>query len=106
MANIIAIDDQPEILELIQQALDGHAVKTSANGKDGLALIQRELPHLVILDVNMPGMDGLAVCRAIKDAAATRHIRVLMLTGEGKMRNVEEGTSMGADDYKIGRAHV
>jgi DNA-binding response OmpR family regulator len=101
MAKIVATDDNPDILELITQSLASHTVLTAPDGTQGLALIQRELPALAILDVTMPGMDGLAVCQAIKGAAATKHIRVLMLTGAGKMGNVEDGTKMGADDYIV-----
>jgi len=101
MAKIVASDDNPEILELIQASLPAHTVLTAPDGKRGLALIQRERPDLAILDVTMPGLDGLAVCKAVKSDAATRNVRVLMLTGAGKMGNVEDGTKMGADDYIV-----
>lgn len=101
MAKIVASDDNPDILDLIRQSLTGHTVLTAPDGTQGLALIQRELPDLAILDVTMPGLDGMAVCKAVKSDAATRNVRVLMLTGAGKMGNVEEGTKMGADDYIV-----
>ena len=101
MATIVAADDHPEILDLIRQALDDHVIHTAADGAAGLALVQRERPDLVILDVGMPVMDGHAVCRAIKGDAAIRHIPVLMLTGQGTMGDVETGAKMGADDYIV-----
>jgi DNA-binding response OmpR family regulator len=101
MAKIVAADDNPDILDLIGQSLSAHTVLTAPDGTKGLALVRKELPDAVILDVTMPGLDGLAVCEAIKQDPATRHIRVLMLTGAGTMGNVEDGTKKGADDYIV-----
>ncbi len=101
MARIVATDDDPAILEIIKQSLAAHTVTTAPDGLKGLALVQHDLPDLVILDVSMPGMDGLAVCKTLKEAPATGKIPVLLLTGQGKMGNVEDGTRVGADDYIV-----
>ena len=101
MARIVAVDDEPDILDVIKQSLSSHEVFTASNGEAGLALARTERPGLIILDVSMPVMDGLAACRIAKNDPELKGIPILLLTGQGKMGDVELGEKAGADDYII-----
>jgi CheY-like chemotaxis protein len=99
MAKILVADDEAPILDLVRQTLAGHTVVTAANGKDALARIRSEMPDLIVLDIDMPGMDGLAVCKAVKLDPNLRRIPVLMLTGHSAFGATEDSFSVRADDY-------
>jgi DNA-binding response OmpR family regulator len=101
MARILAVDDEPAILDLIKESLDGHEVSTATDGSAGLAAVRASPPDLVILDVAMPGMTGLAVCRAIKEDPSLSAIPVLLLTGGSRIGEVEQGFRAKADDYIV-----
>ncbi|HKK70194.1 MAG TPA: response regulator [Candidatus Krumholzibacteria bacterium] len=98
---IIAIEDEPDILEVIQYNLrrEGYEVAGVENGEDGLNLVRKENPDLVLLDLMLPGMDGLEVCRRLKYESATRGIPVIMVTAKGEESDVVLGLEVGADDY-------
>jgi len=98
---IIAIEDEPDILEVVQYNLrrEGYEVTGVENGEDGLNLVRKENPDLVLLDLMLPGMDGLEVCRRLKYEAATRSIPVIMVTAKGEESDVVLGLEVGADDY-------
>lgn len=103
MAKIIAVDDDPSIQTLIRINLEmqGHQVLTASDGVEGYALIQQELPDLVILDVMMPNADGYTVCQRLRKNEATQHIPVLMLTALGVVEDKVKGFDVGADDYLV-----
>ncbi|MBK8190514.1 MAG: response regulator transcription factor [Vampirovibrionales bacterium] len=103
MAKIVAVDDDPAILELVRINLElqGHDVKTAPEGIEGFALVQQEQPHLVILDVMMPGVDGYTVCQRIRKNPATEATPVLMLTALGVLDDKVKGFDVGADDYLV-----
>jgi len=98
---ILAIEDEPDILTVLAYNLarEGFAVSTAANGEDGLRLARRERPELVLLDLLLPGLDGLEVCRKLKLDASTRSIPIVMLTAKGEESDVVLGLGVGADDY-------
>jgi two-component system, OmpR family, alkaline phosphatase synthesis response regulator PhoP len=100
-SRIIAIEDEPDILEVIQYNLrkEGYEVTGVENGEEGLNLVRKDLPDLVLLDLMLPGMDGLEVCRRLKYEAATRAIPVIMVTAKGEESDVVLGLEVGADDY-------
>lgn len=100
-SRIVAIEDEPDILEVIQYNLrrEGYEVLGVENGEEGLNLVRKELPDLVLLDLMLPGMDGLEVCRRLKYEAATRGIPVIMVTAKGEESDVVLGLEVGADDY-------
>ena len=100
-ARIIAIEDEPDLLEVIQYNLqkEGYEVSGVENGEEGLNLVRKEMPDLVLLDLMLPGMDGLEVCRRMKYEATTRGIPVIMVTAKGEESDVVLGLEVGADDY-------
>ena len=100
-ARIVVVEDEEDIRELIEYHLgrEGCEVLGSGDGKRGLELIQRELPDLVLLDLMLPGMDGLEVCRAIRADERVAHVPVLMVTAKGEEADIVLGLGLGADDY-------
>lgn len=103
MAKIVAVDDDAAILELIKINLEmqGHEVLTAPDGIKGFALVQQELPALVILDVMMPEVDGYTVCQRIRKNKETETTPVLMLTALGVVEDKVKGFDVGADDYLV-----
>ncbi|MEB3245673.1 MAG: response regulator transcription factor [Vampirovibrionales bacterium] len=103
MALIVAIDDDPSIVELVKINLEiqGHTVKTAPDGVEGFALVQQELPSLVICDVMMPGVDGYTVCQRIRKNESTAATPVLLLTALGVVDDKVKGFDAGADDYLV-----
>jgi DNA-binding response OmpR family regulator len=103
MATILVVDDEPDIRELVQLnlELDGHRVITAANGNEALAVLEGELPDVMLLDLNMPELDGWAVLQRIKDAGDTdvSRIPVLMLTAYDTADNRVRGGIEGAIRY-------
>jgi len=98
---ILVIEDEEDILALIHYNLgkEGFRVSTATCGEDGLAQARRELPDLVVLDLMLPGMSGIDVCRTLKQGGATAGIPVIMLTARGEESDVVAGLETGADDY-------
>ena len=103
MANqkIIVIEDEADILEVLELNLvqDGFDVLCSQKGEKGLELIRRESPDLVLLDLKLPDLDGLEICRRVKADEATQHIPIVMVTVKGKESDIVLGLGLGADDY-------
>jgi len=98
---ILVIDDEKDILDLVVPPLvkEGYQVSTSLSGQEALEKVRLERPDLVILDVMLPDLDGIEVCRALKWDAATRKIPVVMVTGKADESDVVLGLGIGADDY-------
>ncbi len=98
---ILIIEDEEDILALIHYNLtrEGYRVTTATSGEEGLRLARSGRPDLLVLDLMLPGMDGLAVCRALKQQPETAEIAVVMLTAKGEESDVVAGLEMGADDY-------
>jgi class 3 adenylate cyclase/CheY-like chemotaxis protein len=98
---ILAVDDAPENLEILRTRLTarGYAVVTAADGAEGLARARAEMPDLVLLDVMMPKLDGLAVLAELKTDAALRFVPVILVTAKADSRDVVAGLDAGADDY-------
>jgi two-component system alkaline phosphatase synthesis response regulator PhoP len=98
---ILVIDDEVHILELVKYNLEkeGYRVIAYETGEEGLEAIEKEKPDLVILDLMLPGIDGLEVCRRIRKDASTMRLPVLMLTAKGEEIDKVLGLETGADDY-------
>lgn len=99
--HILIIEDEEDILALVQYNLlrEDYRVSCATSGEDGLQLARMGAPDLILLDLMLPGMDGLEVCRALKKEAATAQITVIMLTAKGEETDVVAGLELGADDY-------
>jgi len=100
-ASIVAIEDEPDLLEVLNYNLsrEGYRVQTAANGEDGMRLITRHRPDLVLLDLMLPGVDGLEICRRVKFDPNTSSIPIIIVSAKGEEQDVVLGLEMGADDY-------
>jgi DNA-binding response OmpR family regulator len=100
---ILVVDDEQKVLELITFRLKllGYRVITAKSGKESLALAEEQHPDLIILDVTMPGLDGVTVCSRLKDSEALRTIPILMLTARAEAEDVNRAMIAGADDYVV-----
>jgi DNA-binding response OmpR family regulator len=98
---ILAVDDSPTISEMIRTILEkvGYDVVSAYDGVEALDKVKSEMPDLIILDVNMPKLDGFRVCRLLKFDRNFRHIPVIMLTARDEEENIKTGIRTGADLY-------
>jgi DNA-binding response OmpR family regulator len=98
---ILVVDDEPDILELVSFNLSkhGYEVQCVTSGEAALEAVRTDPPDAMVLDLMLPGVDGLDVCRQIKSDAVTRSIPILMLTAKGEEREMVAGLEQGADDY-------
>jgi len=104
MAHILVIDDDKDIRKLVEKILTnaGHKVTQAENGEAGLGFAILKKPDLIILDLNLPGMDGFAVCRRLKNKDDTKKIPVVMLTAAyPEWEDAKKGFEFGADEYVI-----
>lgn len=100
MKKILLVDDDRENLALLSQMLQAHYQSLQAgSGKEGLQLAIREQPDLILLDVNMPEMDGFEVCKRLREQPVTRNIPIIMLTTVTGVDSRVKGLEIGADDY-------
>ena len=100
---ILVIDDEQKVLDLVGFRLQtlGYEVITATRGEDALPLVEEHEPDLVILDVTMPGVDGLTVCSRLKESDAFGSIPILMLTARSDVEDVNKAMTAGADDYIV-----
>lgn len=100
-AKILVVDDEAYIVELVKFNLEkeGYQVIVAHDGIEALAVVKEELPDLIILDIMIPRMDGLEVCRLLKQDQAYKTIPIIMLTAKGEEFDTILGLEMGADDY-------
>ncbi len=98
--HILVVEDEEDILALIHYNLtrEGFRSTCATSGEEALRIVQKDPPDLVILDLMLPGIDGLEVCRILKSQAETRSVAVLMVTAKGEEVDVVAGLEMGADD--------
>ena len=99
--NILVVEDEADILELIQYNLsrEGFSVTGAMTGEDALYKATKHTPDLIVLDLMLPGVNGLEVCKRLKNDERTQHIPIVMLTAKGEEADVVTGLEMGADDY-------
>ncbi len=99
--HVLVVDDEEDVLELIRYNLEraGYRVSCAASGEEALALARRTGPDVILLDLMLPGVDGLDVCRQLRADAATRDIPVVMVSARGEEADVVAGLELGADDY-------
>jgi two-component system phosphate regulon response regulator PhoB len=98
---ILVVDDEPDILELIRYSLtrNNYDMTGVASGEEAFASVRMSPPDLVVLDLMLPGVDGLEVCRRLKNDARTAGIPVIILSAKGEEADVVTGLELGADDY-------
>jgi putative two-component system response regulator len=99
-AVILAVDDTPENLDVVKGILAAeNIVRVAINGMVALKIAQKQSPDLILLDINMPGMDGYEVCSKLKNDENTAHIPVIFLTAELDSASKQKGLELGAVDY-------
>ena len=98
---IIVVEDEPDLVDVVTYNLEreGYSVLASQRGDEGLNLIRSEVPDLVLLDLMLPGMDGLSICRQMKSDSSMREIPIIIASAKGEESDVVIGLEMGADDY-------
>ncbi len=103
MTVVLVVDDDPDILNLVAKKLEltGYQVVRADNGVDGLRIATETVPDLVFLDISMPGMSGIDVCRAMRENESTKAVPVIMLTARGQEADLERSFAAGADDYMV-----
>ena len=99
--NILIVDDEEDVLELVRYNLDknGFRVETATTGEEALIKAKAKLPDLVILDLMLPNIDGLEVCKKLKGDSKTQNIPIIMLSAKGEEADIVTGLELGADDY-------
>ncbi len=100
---ILVVDDEPDTLLPLTRALeaDNYAVAGAVDGAEALIKVGNETPDLILLDLMLPKLNGYEVCMRLKEAPATRHIPVIMLSAKGEIKDKVLGIEIGADDYVI-----
>ena len=98
---ILVVEDEEDIRELLKYNLEkeGYQIFGAATGEEALQAVRRRLPDLILLDLMLPGIDGLEVCRRIKSDPQARHLPIIMLTAKGEETDIVTGLELGADDY-------
>ncbi len=98
---ILVVDDEEDILELVGYNLtkEGYSVTCVASGEDALKRAGELIPDVMLLDLMLPGVDGLDVCREVKSNPRTNSISIIMLTAKGEDADIVTGLELGADDY-------
>ena len=100
---ILVVEDEADILEIIAYNLgrEGFRVVSSRDGEEGLELAEREDPDLILLDLMLPGMDGIEVCRRLKEDESAAGVPIIMVTAKGEESDIVLGLGVGADDYVV-----
>ena len=100
-AKIFIVDDEEDILDLVDYVLskEGYTVERFHTGEEILRKVKSDLPDLILLDLMLPGVDGLNVCKLLKRTSNTANIPIIMLTAKGEEADIVTGLELGADDY-------
>jgi two-component system alkaline phosphatase synthesis response regulator PhoP len=98
---ILVVDDEEDILELLKYNLsrEGYKVSCAASGEETLSAVRSGVPDLIVLDLMLPGIDGLDVAKQLKNDPKTRDVPIVMLTAKGEEADIVTGLELGADDY-------
>ena len=101
MPRVQIVEDSPDIAELVRHYLTraGYETTTFSSGRDALIQARQSPPDLVVLDVMLPGMDGMQVCQALRAESSTANVPIIMLTARGEEADRVRGLELGADDY-------
>jgi two-component system alkaline phosphatase synthesis response regulator PhoP len=104
MAHVLVVDDEPEIVKMVQKIMEarGHKVTVARDGVEALETARRERPDVMILDLNLPKLDGFEVCKQLKTDEATKGIPIVMLTAAYvSVQDADRGVGVGADEYVV-----
>jgi len=103
MASILAVDDSPSVLKMVEFALRtrGHEVTTATDGQAALESLERQRFDLLVLDINMPRLDGLSLLKLVRERDAWKDTPVLMLTTEGQDSDRDKAIALGATAYMM-----
>jgi DNA-binding response OmpR family regulator len=103
MTSVLVVDDDPIILDVVEMVLRGRGleVDTRSSGRDAVRAAHDQHPDCAVVDVSMPDMSGLDVCRALREDEFTSDIPIILLTGRGQWLDVASGFDAGADDYLV-----
>ena len=98
---ILLVDDEPDILEIVSYNLkkEGYKIYTAHNGVEGFRIAKKVVPHLIILDIMMPEMDGIETCEKIRDTKGLENILISFFTARNEDYSQVAGFNVGADDY-------
>jgi len=102
--HVLVIEDEPDLIQLVTKLIkkEGYLVTACEDGEQGYVAIQRDRPDLIVLDVNLPTMDGFETCRRIKEDAMTRKIPLIIMTAAyTSAEDAERGLKLGASEYII-----
>jgi two-component system phosphate regulon response regulator PhoB len=102
-AVVLIIEDDPEIQELLSFAMsrEGWKIEAAKTGEEGLDRLKKEIVNCILLDIMLPGMDGLRVLKKIKESEQGRNVPVIMTTAKGEEADIITGLELGADDYVV-----
>lgn len=103
MTYILAVDDDPEVLDTLGRVLEREAfeVGLAKSGAEALRMIEKQTPDLMILDIIMPGMDGITICQQLRRDSRFTALPILFLTAKGSTDDIVDGLDAGADDYVV-----
>ncbi len=98
---ILIVDDEPGIVMSLEFLMkkEGYQVYIARDGAEALDIIRQETPHLVLLDIMMPSVDGYEVCRQVKESESLQETKIIFLSAKSKESDIEKGLSFGADLY-------
>lgn len=98
---VLIVDDEVDVLRLVRLSLlrDGYEVLTARDGEEGIQRVQQEMPDAMIVDVMMPGVDGLTLLKQIRENPTTNKIPVIILTQKSEYKTMREAYNVGADYY-------
>lgn len=103
MVKVLIIEDDETLVDKLADKLraEGFTVSTATDGENGLEKVRSDNPDLIVLDIMLPGLDGLSICRMVRHEPSTAHIRIIMLTARGTEVDKIVGLESGADDYLV-----
>lgn len=98
---ILIVDDEPNIVLSLDYLVrkNGFIPFIARNGSEALAIVEKEKPNLVVLDIMMPDIDGYEVCKQIKANASLEHTKIIFLSAKSRQEDIDKGLAMGADQY-------
>ena len=100
---VLLVEDEPDLNQTVAFNLDseGYSVESAFNGKEALKLIEEKTPDLILLDLMLPDMSGLEICRILRSSKKTKNIQIMMVTAKGEEIDRIVGFELGADDYIV-----